>query len=487
MQQLAQDVAAHLQGSSVAKVEIYDLEGRTVFATDPSQIGTDKRNSSGFLAARSGQTVSRLGHRDVFKAWQSTLRHRDLLSSYLPIRRAAPDASLSASKFPANSGTEQGDIVAVFEVYSDVTPLLLHIHQTQRYITLGSLAILAVLYGILVTFVRKADRLLTRQYQEVQTSESRYRAQSQELESTLDELKRAQTQMLHSEKMSSLGQMVAGVAHEVNNPVNFIHGNLQHLSGYTHDLLNFLQLYEQHYPNPADEIQQKAEALEIDFIREDLERTLASMEAGTERIRKIVLALRNFARLDESEAKAVDIHQGIESALMLLEHRLKAQESRGAIKVVCNYDRQLPPVECYAGQLNQVLLNILNNAIDALDHQGNRQQASEQPQITISTQSQANTASITIADNGPGIPSGIQSRIFDPFFTTKEVGQGMGMGLAISHQLITEQHHGQLECISQEGRGTEFCLKIPLQLMGLGETTKQTKSDQHRGFKPELR
>ncbi|MEL6553967.1 MAG: hypothetical protein AAFQ63_10975, partial [Cyanobacteria bacterium J06621_11] len=230
IRQLNQAAIEQLEGSSVAKIKIYDLQGRTVFSTDFSQIGSDKSQSEGYLTAKSGQVTSQLGHRDTFQALQSTLEEPDLLSSYIPIRVSG----------------KKGEIVGVFEVYTDVTPLLLHIRNSQRSIGLGSLLILSVLYSILGLFVKRADRLLREQYQQVQASEHSYRQQSEYLETVLADLKRTQSQMLQSEKMSSLGQMVAGIAHEINNPVGFIHGNLKHLGTYVEDLIEALQLYEIH-------------------------------------------------------------------------------------------------------------------------------------------------------------------------------------------------------------------------------------------------
>lgn len=446
--QLNEDVVAQLKDLTVLKVKVYDLQGRTVFSTEASQIGDDKSKSSGFIAAKTGQVVSQLGHRDTFKALQSTLENRSLLSSYIPIY---------------GSGAEN-EVEGVFEVYTDVTPLLSRIRQTQRNIGLGSFLLLSVLYAILLLFVRRADQLLTQRYQELQSSESRYRQQGIKLKTALADLKRTQTQMLHSEKMSSLGQMVAGVAHEINNPVSFIHGNLQHVENYTHALLTLLKLYEKHCPNPNVEIQQATEELDIDFIKEDLGKTLSSMEVGTKRITDIVRSLRNFSRMDESESKAVNIHEGIESTLMILQHRLKAQSNRPGIKLVRDFSN-LPLIECYAGQLNQVFLNILANAIDALEEEfESNPTAKKTPTITIRSETRENSVVISIIDNGPGIPATVQDRIFDPFFTTKKIGEGTGMGLAISHQIVTEKHNGKLECFSNKDSGTEFMIEIPIQL-----------------------
>ncbi|PZO47629.1 MAG: sensor histidine kinase [Phormidesmis priestleyi] len=262
--------------------------------------------------------------------------------------------------------------------------------------------------------------------------------------------------------MSGLGQMVAGVAHEINNPANFIHGNLRHIGSYTHDLIDLLQLYEKHYPNPHSDIKAQAEEIDIGFIKTDLAKTFTSMKVGTERIREIVLSLRNFSRMDESECKAVDIHQGIESTLMILQHRMKASAERPEIVVIRDFG-ELPPVECYASQLNQVFMNILVNGIDALETDLAQSPGTEKmPQITLHTEVRGKSVVISIADNGTGIPAVVKDRIFDPFFTTKAIGKGTGMGMAISYQIITEKHRGKIECFSDAGVGTEFVIEIPI-------------------------
>ncbi|WP_392530376.1 ATP-binding protein [Nostoc sp. C117] len=298
--------------------------------------------------------------------------------------------------------------------------------------------------------------------------EDRVEERTTELKNALGELQRTQSQVLQSEKMSSLGQLVAGVAHEINNPVNFIHGNLVHVQEYTQDLLAFVQLYQQYNPNPASEIQTLAEDIDLEFLQEDLPKMLSSMKVGTDRIRQIVLSLRNFSRIDEAEFKSVDIHEGIDSTLMILQHRLKAKPEQPEIEVIKDYGI-IPLVECYAGQLNQVFMNILVNAIDALEeHNAKRtyQEIEENPsQIKIRTAVINSTwLEIAIADNGIGISQEFQQRIFDPFFTTKPIGKGTGMGMSISYQIITEKHKGKLECFSIPGKGTEFIIQIPLQL-----------------------
>ncbi|WP_445637415.1 ATP-binding protein [Nostoc sp. DSM 114161] len=296
--------------------------------------------------------------------------------------------------------------------------------------------------------------------------EDRVDERTTELKNTLEELQRTQSQIIQTEKMSSLGQLVAGVAHEINNPVNFIHGNLNHLQEYSQNLLSFVQLYQEYNVNPAPEIQIALEKMDLEFLQEDLPKILSSMKVGTDRIREIVLSLRNFSRMDESEFKSVDIHEGIDSTLMILQHRLKGKPEQREIQVIKDYGN-LPPVECYAGQLNQVFMNILVNAIDALEEsyaKGNDRQSKENSsQITIRTSVVNSTwVKVAIADNGVGISQELQQRIFDPFFTTKPVGKGTGMGMSISYQIITEKHGGKLECFSTLGKETEFIIQIPV-------------------------
>lgn len=298
--------------------------------------------------------------------------------------------------------------------------------------------------------------------------------QASKLEFTLQELQQTQAQLVQSEKMSSLGQMVAGVAHEINNPVAFIYGNLTYAHEYTLDLLRLVQLYQQYYPQPAREIQVLNEAIELDFIQEDLPKIFNSMKIGADRIKQIVLSLRNFSRLDEADMKKVDIHEGIDNTLLLLQHRLKAQPEHSPIQVIKEYGN-LPRVECYIGQLNQVFMNILSNAIDAICEL-NKLRSPEDIQnnpstICINTEVvDSNQVIIRIADTGYGITEEIKSKIFDPFFTTKPVGSGTGLGMSISYQII-QKHGGYLNFVSTPLQGTEFFIQIPISLKSALQTS----------------
>ncbi|MEH2393612.1 MAG: GAF domain-containing protein [Nostoc sp.] len=288
--------------------------------------------------------------------------------------------------------------------------------------------------------------------------------QKEELTQTLKELQHTQSQLIQSEKMAGLGQLVAGVSHEINNPISFIYGNITYVTEHAENLLKILHLYQKQYPKATGEIQKQAAALDLDFISDDLPKILTSMKMGADRISRLVLSLRSFSRLDEAGMKPVDLHEGIDSTLLILQHRLQSQTNYFAIEVVKQYG-ELPPLVCYAAQINQVFMNILNNAIDALEKLVNSGKIIDNPKILIRTEViEGNTIMIWIADNGCGIPEIMRSRIFEPFFTTKEPGKGTGLGLSISYQIIVEKHGGQLKYVSEPGNGSEFCIQIPSKL-----------------------
>jgi signal transduction histidine kinase len=300
--------------------------------------------------------------------------------------------------------------------------------------------------------LRQSEALLTWQNQQNQQK-------AVALEQALRELQQTQAQLIQSEKMSSLGQLVAGVTHEINNPVQFILGNLDYAIAYTQDMLNLLKLYAQHYPQPVPEIQEVTEAIDLDFVIEDFPKILSSMRIGADRIRTIVQSLRSFSRSEEAKMELIDIHEGIESTLLILQNRLKATTDHPGITVLKAYSN-LPRVKCYADQLNLVFMNIISNAIDALDNY----KPNELGTITIHTELLDGNSHvmIRIKDNGSGMTEDVKARIFDPFFTTKPIGKGTGLGLSVSYQIVVEKHNGQLRCISAPGEGAEFLIELPI-------------------------
>ncbi len=322
-------------------------------------------------------------------------------------------------------------------------------------------------------------------------SQVRLKQQAQQLEkekqhatSLLEKLQHTQAQLIHTEKMTTLGQVIAGIAHEINNPVGFIYGNLDYASCYINDLMRLLELYFHHYPQPVPVIEAELEAVDLNFLMADMPKLLSSMKVGATRLRQIVLSLQNFLRSEQTEMRPVDLHEGLDSTLMILRHRLRASEEYPEITVVKEYGA-LPAVECFAGQINQVFMHLLTNSIDVL--QSSMDQGKTAHQITITTgiqdlvpeqegertQEKIPHAVIRICDNGPGMSEDISCRLFEPFFTTKAPGKGTGLGLSISYQIVVDHHGGQLTCLSEPGKGAEFMIALPVRQHLLSSSLSQ--------------
>ncbi|MDX2098524.1 MAG: GAF domain-containing protein [Leptolyngbyaceae cyanobacterium bins.59] len=308
----------------------------------------------------------------------------------------------------------------------------------------------------------------------------RARHQTDQLTQTLAELQQTQIQLIHSEKMSSLGQLVAGIAHEVNNPINFIHGNLTHIREYTQSLFALIHAYQQIYPQPTPALEQLLEEHDFEYIQEDFPKICESMRMGTDRIREIVQSLRNFSRLDTTDVKAVDLHEGLESTLLILQHRIKPGLANTSIVIEKRYEAKLPAIECYSGQLNQVFMNLISNAIDELETPGTGDGKLPKT-ITVSTRCvDGEWVEVCIQDEGRGIPEDVQAHLFDPFFTTKPAGKGTGLGLFISYQIV-EKHGGRLICQSQIGQGTQFIVRLPVTQSPSAQDRKPTEQPETAG------
>lgn len=383
-------------------------------------------------------------------------------NSFLLVAIAQREALRTAFGFPVTSDKE---ILGVITFFSQ------EIHPLDKDL----LKMMAAIGSHIGQFIERK-----RAQEALERSEAQLREQTIQLQQALQELKRTQSQLVQSEKMSALGQMVAGVAHEINNPINFIHANINYAEQYILDMLRLLKLYAKNYSNPTQEIKIEIKHIDLDFLMLDLPQILSSMKNGSERIRSIVLSLRNFSRLDEAEKKQVNIHEGINSTLLILKNKLEYKRGIPAIQIIKNYGN-IPLVECYAGQMNQVFFNIFNNAIEAIEEVIEKRLTENQsfiPKICIHTEIvDPEKILIRIADNGAGMTEDEIRQIFNPFFTTKPVGKGTGLGLAICYQIVVEKHKGLLKCQSEPGRGTEFLIQIPYR----NNTTQSQKIKRKKG------
>ncbi|MEQ9371217.1 MAG: response regulator [Coleofasciculus chthonoplastes F3-SA18-01] len=384
-------------------------------------------------------------------------------------KAVAPDLILLDIKMPDMNGYDVCSALKASPVTRDIPIIFIsaldEVFDKVKAFALGGADYITKPFQFEEVLARVDHQLTIRQL--TQDLEQRVEERTAQLKQTLQDLQQAQVQLIQVEKMATLGQLVAAVAHEINNPVGFINGNLSCAKDYTNDLISLLRLYQDKFPHPGTEIEQESQDIELDYLIEDLPSILSSMKKGVDRLFQLSSSLRTFSRLDAHTKVVFNIHDGIESTLLILKHRLKANDKRPAIKVIKNYG-DLPPIDCYPGQLNQVFMNIIANAIDALDELQTKK--SEElnkdylPQIKIDTDIQYDkeTVIIRICDNGIGMPSQVKECIFDNFFTTKPVGKGTGLGLSIARQIVVEKHGGSLDFSSALEQGTEFVIELPM-------------------------
>uniref|UniRef100_A0ACD5GSF7 Sensor histidine kinase n=1 Tax=Desertifilum tharense IPPAS B-1220 TaxID=1781255 RepID=A0ACD5GSF7_9CYAN len=440
----------------------------------------------GFSIYRNYNNVSVIG---VYR-WLDD-RELALLVEVETLEAFAPARQLAGTIFLVGLAATGFLAVGVYLLARQIARPILAINQAATQVAKGDLTAIAPTLtedevGVLATTFNQMTQQLQRSSEQTASYSRSLEQKASQLEQALVEVQSYQAQLVQSEKMSSLGQLVAGVAHEINNPVSFIHGNLPHAVIYIEELCELIQLYQEHYPQPHSAIEKYRQEVDLDFILEDLPSLLDSMKVGTDRIRQIVLSLRNFSRLDESDRKAVNLHEGLENTLLILQHRLKSAGDRSDINIIRDYE-DLPQVECFVGQLNQVFMNLLANALDALENCSKFETQAhsfketaespeedlcyvshlppDRPTILLKTRLlETQWVQIAIADNGSGISPAVRQRLFDPFFTTKPVGKGTGLGLSISYKIIVEKHQGKIYCRSAVGKGTEFMMEIPLKI-----------------------
>ncbi|MGD1865324.1 MAG: sensor histidine kinase [Phormidesmis sp.] len=379
-----------------------------------------------------------------------------------------PDLILLAVQMPGMDGfetcrrlksaPESWDIPVIFMTALDDTA-----HKVKAF-DMGAVDYITKPFHEKELLVRVRTHLLQRRWS--QLLEARVKERTSELEIASEKLQQSQIQMVQSEKMSALGSMLAGIAHEINNPLGFLSGSINNTTAYMQDLIEHIELYQQYYPETDEEIIDHAEDINIDFLIEDLLKMLSSMKIATERMKSMSTSLRNYSRADTDQIVPADLHEGLDGTLLLLTYRIKGDDYRPAIQVIKNYS-VLPAIACFPGQLNQVFMNILANTIDMFDEMA-KEKASPAywemtPQIlTISTAIQNGMAEVRIGDNGKGMTEAVQSKIFERLFTTKAVGKGTGLGLSISHQIVVDAHGGSLTVSSQLGEGSEFCIRLPV-------------------------
>lgn len=356
----------------------------------------------------------------------------------------------------------QAKCIGIFYLENNIATGAFTSKRLELLKILASQAAIALHNARLYATEQQKSQMLSKSLRQLEETQELLVQKAEDLEQALTKLQHTQTQLVHTEKISSLGQLVAGVAHEVNNPVGCINGNLSCIRQYIDDLLSLLDLYQKYLPSPPTEIAESIETIDLEYLLSDLPRMVTSMKLSTERIKDIMQSLRNFSRNDGSDKRATDIHEGIEATILILGHRLKANSTRPAIQIVKEYDK-LPNLECYPGQLNQVFMNLLANAIDALDEANEGKKFDEINNIiTIRTILENDWAIISIGDNGLGMPEEVRQKLFDAFFTTKPKGKGTGLGLSISFQIVVEKHGGTLECVSSPGNGATFIIRIPV-------------------------
>ncbi|AFY37641.1 integral membrane sensor signal transduction histidine kinase [[Leptolyngbya] sp. PCC 7376] len=445
-QKIAQDLDFYLNALDITKIKFFEASGRTIFSTDSTQVGQDKAKYEGFQKAIKGEVFSSLKNHDPLlhlAGWNN--QDKVLHSSYIPLY-ASPSGNADNTII-----NDQGKIIGVLEIYRDVTPHAQAIARSQARISTSIAVSFIFLYAGLFLIIRRADKIIQNQQDKIQTARDNFQDQAAQLEETLDELNTTQAQLILQEKMFGLSQMVAGLAHELNNPIAFVSGNINYAGGYIEDLFDLLNLYEKHVSELPPSIEAKQEEMDLEFIIDDLPKCMKSMREGTVRIQNIVASLRVFSRLGEAKIKRVSLKENITSIWNLLNYRLQSL----GIELSEHYG-DLPKVECDAAEINQVFFHLLSNAIDALEIFDNPNKYIHIRGKVVSE----NMVEISVTNNGLPLPDRIKKHMFDPFFTTKKVGKGTGMGLTVSYQII--QNHGGTLSVESTSEETTLIVRLPI-------------------------